>query len=74
MFSLTAAANDGRYGLGVTEWADIEAAIDYALAHGAKDVVLFGYSMGGAIALQAADRSRLRKRILALVLDAPMIN
>lgn len=69
-----AAANDGRYGLGVTEWADIEAAIDYALAHGAKDVVLFGYSMGGAIALQAADRSRLRKRILALVLDAPVIN
>ncbi|WP_051388778.1 alpha/beta hydrolase family protein [Arthrobacter sp. 35W] len=69
-----AAADDGRYGLGVTEWADVEAAIEYALAHGAHDVVLFGYSMGGAIALQAADRSRLRRHIKALVLDAPVIN
>lgn len=68
------AAGDGRYGLGVTEWADVEAAIEFALDHGAKDVVLFGYSMGGAIALQSADRSSHRNRILALVLDAPVIN
>ncbi len=68
------AAPDGRYGLGVTEWADIEVAIDYAVAHGAKDVVLFGYSMGGAISLQTADLARNRKHVLALVLDAPVIN
>lgn len=66
------AAADGRYGLGVTEWHDVEVAIDYAVAQGAKDVVLFGYSMGGAICLQAADRGRNRKRILAMVLDAPV--
>jgi len=68
------AAPDGRYGLGVTEWADVEAAIDFAVAHGAKDVVLFGFSMGGAISLQAADLARNRKRILAMVLDAPVID
>ena len=68
------AAPDGRYGLGVTEWADVEVAIDYAIAHGAKDVVLFGYSMGGAISLQTADLARNRKHVLALVLDAPVIN
>ena len=68
------AAADGRYGLGVTEWADVEAAIDYALANGAKNVVLFGYSMGGAICLQAADLARNRTHILAMVLDAPVIN
>ncbi|AIX99869.1 hypothetical protein ART_0271 [Arthrobacter sp. PAMC 25486] len=67
-------APDGRYGLGVTEWADVEVAIDYAIAHGAKDVVLFGYSMGGAISLQAADLARNRKHVLAMVLDAPVIN
>ncbi len=68
------AASDGRYGLGVTEWADVEAAIDFAVAQGAKDVVLFGYSMGGAISLQAADLARNRKHVLALVLDGPVIS
>ncbi|WDF31951.1 alpha/beta fold hydrolase [Arthrobacter agilis] len=67
-------APDGRYGLGMTEWHDVDAAIDYAVAHGAEDVVLFGWSMGGAIALQTADLSRHRRRIRALVLDGPVIN
>ncbi|WP_347110799.1 alpha/beta fold hydrolase [Paenarthrobacter sp. S56] len=71
---LAPSALDGRYGLGSTEWRDLEAAIDYALAHGAQEVVLFGWSMGGAISLQAADLSRHRHLIRALVLDAPVIN
>ncbi|MFJ4208157.1 alpha/beta hydrolase family protein [Paenarthrobacter sp. NPDC089675] len=71
---LAPSALDGRYGLGSTEWRDLEAAIDYALAHGAEEVVLFGWSMGGAISLQAADLSRHRHLIRALVLDAPVIN
>ena len=68
------AAVDGRYGLGATEWPDIEAAIDHAVANGAKEVLLFGWSMGGAIALQVADRSRHARKIGALVLDGPVIN
>ncbi|WP_125612809.1 alpha/beta hydrolase family protein [Specibacter cremeus] len=68
------AAADGRYGLGLTEWEDVDVAIDHALAHGARDVVLIGYSMGGAICLQVADRGRNRGRVLALVLDAPVID
>ncbi|MBG6182650.1 pimeloyl-ACP methyl ester carboxylesterase [Arthrobacter sp. CAN_A214] len=67
-------APDGRYGLGMTEWRDVEAAIDYAVSHGARQVVLFGWSMGGAIALQTADLSRHRRRISALVLNGPVIN
>ncbi len=68
------AAADRRYGLGLTEWRDVEAAIDFAVDHGAKDVVLFGYSMGGAICLQTADMARNRKHILAMVLNGPVIN
>ena len=67
-------AADGRYGLGSTEWRDVEAAIGYALDHGAKEVVLFGWSMGGAICLQTADLSRYLHLIRAMVLDAPVIN
>ncbi|WP_284976027.1 alpha/beta fold hydrolase [Arthrobacter sp. efr-133-TYG-104] len=65
---------DGRYGLGSTEWRDVEAAIGYALSRGAAEVVLFGWSMGGAITLQTADLSKYRHVIRALVLDAPVIN
>lgn len=68
------AAPDGRYGLGGTEWEDVEAAIRYALDHGAEDIVLFGWSMGGAISLQAADRSPLAAHIRGLVLTGPVID
>jgi pimeloyl-ACP methyl ester carboxylesterase len=71
---LAPSADDGRYGLGSTEWRDVEAAIGYALANGAEELVLFGWSMGGAICLQTADLSRHRHLIRALVLDAPVIN
>ncbi|HKU28859.1 MAG TPA: alpha/beta fold hydrolase [Arthrobacter sp.] len=71
---LAPSASDGRYGLGSTEWHDVDAAIDFALAQGAHEVVLFGWSMGGAICLQTSDLSRNRHLIRAMVLDAPVIN
>ncbi len=71
---LAPSAMDGRYGLGSTEWRDVEAAIAFALEQGAREVVLFGWSMGGAICLQTADLSRYRHLIRALVLDAPVIS
>lgn len=67
-------AGDGRYGLGATEWPDVEAAMRYALSHGARQVVIFGWSMGGAVSLQLAAQSPLRDRIAGLVLDGPVIN
>lgn len=67
-------APDGRYGLGMTEWRDVEVAIQYALDAGARDVVLFGWSMGGAISLLTADVSVLREHVRALVLDAPVVD
>ncbi|HEY6798127.1 MAG TPA: alpha/beta fold hydrolase [Kineosporiaceae bacterium] len=64
----------GRYHLGDAEWMDVEAAILHAVQAGARDVVLGGWSMGGAIALQTISRSWLADRVRAVVLDAPVID
>lgn len=64
----------GRYGLGSTEWRDVDAAIGYAIASGAKRVVLMGWSMGGAIVLQTLARSAHRDAIVGVVLDSPVVD
>lgn len=63
-----------RYHLGDTEWQDVEAAVLYAAEHGATEIVLVGWSMGGAIAMQTVSRSWTADRIRGLVLDAPVID
>lgn len=65
---------DQRYGLGFTEWEDIQAGIGYALDHGASDIVLFGWSMGGAIVLRTTELTEYRDRIRALVLTGPVVD
>lgn len=68
------AEQGSRYGLGDTEWMDVDHAIDWAVARGAKNVVLFGWSMGGAIAFQTASRGRHTGRIIGMVLDGPVVD
>ncbi len=65
---------DGRYGLGDTEWLDVEAAVHFARSYGAKQIMLLGWSMGGAISLQMADRSDLAHLVDSLMLVGPVIN
>ncbi|WP_245634604.1 alpha/beta hydrolase family protein [Janibacter limosus] len=65
---------DGRYNLGLSEWRDIEDAIKLALARGAHEIVLVGWSMGGAIVLQFLDRSPLASVVSRAVLDGPVVD
>ncbi|GAA1816412.1 alpha/beta hydrolase family protein [Agromyces neolithicus] len=66
---------DRRYGLGGTEWADVVDAVRFAAAHGAREIVLMGWSMGGSTVLQAVLRSAAaRKHLVGIVLDSPAID
>ncbi|MGO4536305.1 alpha/beta hydrolase family protein [Leifsonia sp. 2MCAF36] len=58
--------------LGMTEWEDVDAAIGFALDHGAQRVVLVGWSLGGAVALQLSERSAHRASLDRLVLIGPV--
>jgi len=64
----------GTYALGATEWRDVDAAVGFARRRGAKRVVLMGWSMGGAIALQVALNSAHRSLIGGLILESPVID
>jgi pimeloyl-ACP methyl ester carboxylesterase len=68
------ASADRRYHLGESEWRDVEAAVSYAVDQGASQIVLFGWSLGGTIALQVTLESEFRDRVAGLVLDAPVID
>ena len=61
-----------RYGL--TEWKDLEAAVQMALDQGAPGIALMGDSMGGGVIAAFLERSPLASQIRAVVLDAPMLN
>ena len=68
------AGPDGHYHLGDTEWEDVDAALAFARGRGARGVVLYGWSMGGAIALETVQRSASRDLVRAVVLDSPVLD
>jgi alpha-beta hydrolase superfamily lysophospholipase len=65
---------DYRYALGEREWVDVDAAMAYAIARGAREIVLMGWSMGGATVLQAVTRSPRAALVTGVVLDSPVVD
>jgi pimeloyl-ACP methyl ester carboxylesterase len=65
---------DHQSHLGATEWHDVSAAVRYAIGHGAHGAVLFGYSLGGAMALMTAADDLVRGQVRALILDSPILD
>jgi hypothetical protein len=69
------AAPDGRYGFGLTEWPDLEAAVAY-LAPDPKDpgLLVVAESMGAAVLGQFLAKSPLADRVAAVALDSPALS
>lgn len=65
---------DGKFGLGATEWRDVESAMEWAAARGAKRIILVGWSMGGGTAMQAAFRARHRELVVGVFLESPALS
>ncbi|MFJ8787117.1 alpha/beta hydrolase [Streptomyces sp. NPDC102476] len=65
---------DGLNHFGDTEWRDLDAAMAFAVGHGARRLVLHGWSTGATMALRAAAQSDLRDRVRGLVLDSPVLS
>ena len=64
----------GRSELGAAEVDDVRAAVNYARENGARSIILFGWSMGAAIALQLVADPKVRGIITGLVLDSPILD
>lgn len=69
------APNDpsGRHRFGTSEWQDLESAVRFAVARGAKDVVLMGCSTGAALVMAFLEHSELASLVTGVVMDAPNI-
>ncbi|MEW2011811.1 MULTISPECIES: alpha/beta hydrolase family protein [Microbacterium] len=67
-------SSGGSSALGATEWRDVDRAIGYARRAGARRIILMGWSMGGAIALQLAAGSAHRDLIVGVILDSPVVD
>ncbi len=63
-----------QFGYGATEWPDLEAAVDYATGHGAKHVLIYANSMGGAITASYLQHSARSTAVTAVVMDAPSLD
>jgi alpha-beta hydrolase superfamily lysophospholipase len=67
-------SRSGTYTLGATEWRDVDAAVGFARRRGARRVILMGWSMGGAIALQLSLNSAHGDIIEGLILESPVVD
>ncbi len=63
----------GYYQYGATEWEDVSGAVDYAMANGATNVVLSGFSTGAAHAMSFLSRQP-REIVGGMLMDAPNVD
>jgi uncharacterized protein len=64
----------GRHMLGRAEWPDLRAAVQFARAEGARNVVLYGFGAGGSVVASFMTEGRIEGVISGAILDAPLLD
>jgi alpha-beta hydrolase superfamily lysophospholipase len=64
----------GFHRYGVTEWEDLEGAVQYARQQRAERILLGGFSTGGAVILSFLENSNEADHVVGVVLDGPNID
>jgi len=79
--TISMATDPKPHGLGVSksrlgdrEWMEIEQAIDFAKAHGAKQIILFGWSQGALIIGSFLNRAQDITYISGVIFDSPLLD
>jgi pimeloyl-ACP methyl ester carboxylesterase len=67
-------SHDRSYGYGRHEWEDLESAVRFVTARGARHIILYGFSMGGSISLAFLVKSSLAGVVTGLILDSPVLD
>jgi esterase/lipase len=65
-------AQDGIWHFGITEWDEIEAAVQYAIDEGAQTLVMGAVSLGGAMTDGFLAHSALADQVDGVIHDAPL--
>lgn len=65
---------DPVLGYGLTEWRDIQAAVDWSRQRGAERFILVGYGMGGGASIEFVNSSPFAGRVSGLMLDGPALD
>jgi len=79
--TISMATDPKPHGLGITksqlgdsEWVEVEQAISFAKAQGAKQIILFGWSQGALIIGSYLNRAKDVSNISGVVFDSPLLD
>ena len=70
----SALSPDGFYHYGESEWKDAVEGLKFLAQAGVKQVILYGFSMGGAVALETFTRYQENPKVMAIILDSPLLD
>jgi uncharacterized protein len=70
----SAPSPDGFYHYGDSEWQDAVEGLKFLAQAGVKQVILYGFSMGGAVSLETFTRYKEDPKVIAIILDSPLLD